>query len=62
MGRRGGAPGVQARSGRQRTRLATRITTIPRRLDLYFADNPGRQALWSAISFSAGFYAANTGA
>ena len=53
---------MHARSGRQQTRLATRITTIPRRLDLYFADNMPRQALWSCISYFAGFYAANTGA
>lgn len=62
VARRRGALAVHARSGRQQTRLATRITTIPRRLDLYFADNLPRQALWSCISYFSGFYAANTGA
>jgi hypothetical protein len=51
---------VVARGSRQ-TRLATRITTIPRRVDLYFADRLGRRVLWSAIAYGAGFYAANTG-
>ena len=51
---------VTARGSRQ-TRLATRITTIPRRVDLYFADRPLRRALWAAISFYSGFYCANTG-
>ena len=40
--------------------MATRITTIPRRVEFYFADNLPRQAVWGAISFFAGFYAANT--
>ena len=51
---------VTARGSRQ-TRLATRITTIPRRVDLYFADRPLRRVLWAAISFYSGFYCANTG-
>ena len=51
---------VIARGSRQ-TRLATRITTIPRRVDLYFADRPFRRALWAAIAFYSGFYCANTG-
>lgn len=43
-----------------RTRLATTILTVPRRVDLYFAGKPIRRALWTAISFGVGFYAANT--
>ncbi|CAL5225140.1 g7919 [Coccomyxa viridis] len=50
---------VTARGSRQ-TRLATRITTIPRRVDLYFADRPLRRMLWAAIAFYSGFYCANT--
>lgn len=45
--------------GRQ-TRLSTRITTVPRRVDLYFSGNLARQILWSVISFGIGFYSANT--
>ena len=45
---------------RRRSRLATRITTIPRRVEFYFADNLPRRAVWGGISFFAGFYAANT--
>jgi len=47
-------------SARRSSRLATRITTIPRRIEFYFADNVPRRALWGAITFFAGFYAANT--
>ncbi|CAL8467319.1 g6856 [Coccomyxa elongata] len=50
---------VQAR-GSGRTRLATRITTVPRRVDLYFADQPLRRVLWSCIAFGCGYYSANT--
>lgn len=52
---------VQAR-GSGRTRLATRISTVPRRVDLYFADQPLRRVLWSCIAFGCGYYSANTGA
>ena len=44
----------------RQTRLSTSITTLPRRLDLYFTNSPLRKAVWAAIAFSAGFYAANT--
>ena len=44
----------------RRSRLATQITTVPRRLDAYFAGSLVRQALWACIAFFAGFYAANT--
>ncbi|KAK9803917.1 hypothetical protein WJX72_004830 [[Myrmecia] bisecta] len=44
----------------RRSRLATQITTVPRRLDAYFAGSILRQALWTCIAFFAGFYAANT--
>ena len=43
-----------------RTRLATTILTVPRRVDLYFAGKPIRRAVWTFISFGVGFYAANT--
>lgn len=33
---------------------------MPRRVDLYFAGNLLRQALWSFIAFGIGFYSANT--
>ncbi len=51
---------VVSASARRNSRLATRITTIPRRIEFYFADNLPRRALWGAITFFAGFYAANT--
>lgn len=47
-------------TARRRSRLATRLTTIPRRIEFYFADTLLRRAVWGAISFSTGFYAANT--
>ncbi|KAK9827292.1 hypothetical protein WJX81_001148 [Elliptochloris bilobata] len=47
-------------NARRRSRLAARITTIPRRIEFYFADNLPRRAVWGAIAFFAGFYAANT--
>ena len=51
---------VSARGSRQ-TRLATKITTIPRRVDLYFSDRPLRRAMWAGIAFFSGYYCANTG-
>lgn len=47
-------------TARRRSRLATRITTIPRRIEFYFADSLLRRGVWGAIAFSTGFYAANT--
>ena len=46
--------------GGRRGRLGTRLTTIPRRVDYYFAGSWTRQLLWTAIAFATGFYAANT--
>ena len=51
---------VSARGSRQ-TRLATKITTIPRRVDLYFSDRPLRRVMWAGIAFFSGYYCANTG-
>ena len=47
-------------SSNNRTRLATRLITLPRRVDLYFEGQPVRRLLWTAIAFALGFYAANT--
>jgi len=44
----------------RQTRLTTRVTTVPRRVDLYFAGNFLRKALWAFIAFCTGFYSANT--
>ena len=49
-----------AQRGSRQTRLATRVNTLPRRVDLYFAGNLFRQAVWAVIAFSTGFYSANT--
>ncbi len=49
----------QSGDGR-RGRLGTRLTTLPRRVDYYFAGSFTRQLLWTAIAFATGFYAANT--
>lgn len=51
---------ASASDPRNRTRLATRLVTLPRRVDLYFEGQPFRRILWTAISFGTGFYAANT--
>eukprot|EP00884_Botryococcus_braunii_P022960 jgi/Botrbrau1/9348/Bobra.354_2s0007.1 len=51
---------VLARGPTRQTRLATRITTLPRRIDLYFSGGKSRQAIWTIISFGGGFYAGNT--
>lgn len=42
------------------TRLTVKLTSVPYRLDTYFAYNPWRKVMWSATAFSAGYYAANT--
>ena len=49
-----------AQRGSRQTRLATRVNTLPRRVDLYFAGNFFRQAVWAVIAFSTGYYSANT--
>ena len=49
-----------AQRGSRQTRLATRVNTLPRRVDLYFAGNLFRQAVWAVIAFSTGYYSANT--
>ena len=46
--------------GGRRGRLGTQLTTLPRRVDYYFAGSWRRQLLWTAIAFATGFYAANT--
>lgn len=51
---------IWARGPTRQTRLATRITTFPRRIDLYFSGDKARQAIWTVISFAGGFYAGNT--
>lgn len=51
---------VMARGPTRQTRLATRITTFPRRIDLYFSGDKARQAIWTIIAFGGGFYAGNT--
>ena len=53
-------PCAAASSSNNRTRLATRLITLPRRVDLYFEGQPVRRLLWTAIAFALGFYAANT--
>jgi hypothetical protein len=51
---------VQARGPARQTRLATRITTLPRRVDLYFSGDRVRQSIWTVIAFGGGFYGGNT--
>ena len=51
---------AQAGPERRGTRLGTRLTTIPRRIDYYFAGSLARRWLWTVIAFVTGFYAANT--
>ena len=51
---------AQAGPPRRGTRLGTRLTTIPRRIDYYFAGSLARRWLWTVIAFATGFYAANT--
>jgi tetrahydromethanopterin S-methyltransferase subunit E len=51
---------ASAADPRNRTRLATRLVTLPRRVDVYFEGQPLRRILWTAIAFAVGFYAANT--
>ena len=60
-GRRGRSSSVfQVRATYRRgTRFTRILTSIPRRLDLYFKDNLLRKALWCMISTFAGFYSGN---
>lgn len=51
---------AQAGSRSRGPRLGTRLTTIPRRVDYYFAGSWTRQLLWTTIAFATGFYVANT--
>lgn len=52
--------GNNGRATPLRTRLTVKLTSVPYRLDMYFAYNPWRKVMWSSTAFSAGYYAANT--
>lgn len=57
-GRRGELT-ITAVTGPRETRIASILTTLPTRIELYFRVRKGRRTLWKAISAFAGFYTAN---
>ena len=61
-GKSGGRRGeltITAVTGPRETRIASILTTLPTRIELYFRVRRGRRTLWKAISAFAGFYTAN---